>query len=193
MSNTSDSSVIPAPILTLPTCLIRRHHASDIPRIAQLANNPNIAHRLRSTFPSPYTLADAETFVNRALSNKESLHYAICDPLTNEFMGGIAIRPMAADETLTYELGYWLGEPYWGRGIMTDAARGFSRWVFENWNEDKLQRLEAHIYETNKGSKAVVSKAGFVLEGTKRRAGFKHGEVFDVFVFGMIRDDLKSS
>lgn len=189
----ANEAPLPTPILTLPTCLLRPHHLSDIPQLAKIANNPNVARRLRPHFPSPYTLADAESFVTGAIATEPTLHYAICDPVTNELMGGIALRPMPADETLTYELGYWLGEPYWGRGIMSDAVRAFSRWAFETWSEDKLQRLEAHIYETNAGSRAVVAKAGFVLEGTKRRAGFKHGEVFDIWLFGMIRDDINPS
>ena len=114
---------------------------------------------------------------------------AICDPEINTFIGSIGIRPLGGDETRTAELGYWLGEEYWGRGIMSDAAKVFARWVLENFTPEEVQRLEASVYGINEASQKVVRKAGFVHEGTRRKAGFKSGEVFDILTFGMIRDD----
>ena len=116
---------------------------------------------------------------------------AICDHASNTFMGSIGIRPLGGDETRTAELGYWLGEEFWGRGIMTDAATSFARWVLENFEPDEVERLEASVHATNQTSQKVLTKAGFVYEGTRRRAGSKHGEVFDILTFGMIRQDLK--
>ncbi|GAB1315534.1 GNAT family N-acetyltransferase [Madurella fahalii] len=186
-----ETTPIPAPILTTPRCIIRRYHISDIPGVAHHANNPNVARYLRPHFPSPYTLADAEAWCKRACAGDKPLSYAICDPKTNTFMGSIGIRFFDGDESLAAELGYWLGEEFWGRGIMTDAAGKFSRWVLENYEAEELERLEACVYAVNKGSRRVLEKARFVYEGTRRRAGFKHGEVFDILMFGMLREDLK--
>src|SRR4051812_44725166 len=107
-------------------------------------------------------------------------------------MGSINIRFFPGDEARTAELGYWLGEEFWGRGIMTDAAKGFARWVLENLAPSKLERLEANVYSVNKGSARVVTKAGFVFEGMRRRAAFKHGESCDILMFGLVRDDVKA-
>ncbi|KAK0614516.1 acyl-CoA N-acyltransferase [Immersiella caudata] len=187
---------IPAPIVVTPRCIIRRYHISDIPRVAHHANNPNVARYLRPHFPSPYSLADAEAWYQFACTGDRPLSYinkhsAICDPKTNTFMGSIGIRPLGADETRTVELGYWLGEEFWGCGIVPEAAREFSRWVFENFTEEEVQRLEASVYGVNLRSQRVLRKAEFVYEGTRRRAGFKHGEAFDILMFGLVREDLK--
>ena len=116
---------------------------------------------------------------------------AICDPQTNTFMGSIGIRPLGADETLTAEFGYWLGEEFWGRGIMTDAASGFARWVLENYPPEEMMRLEASVFSNNKASQRVIAQAGFVYEGTRRKAGNKKGEIVDILMFGLLREDLE--
>ncbi|KAK0638559.1 acyl-CoA N-acyltransferase [Cercophora newfieldiana] len=186
-----ENTPISAPIVVTPRCVLRRYHISDIPAVAHHANNPNVARRLRPHFPSPYTLTDAETWVKMACEGEKPLSYAICDPQTNAFMGSIGIRPLGGDENLTAELGYWLGEEFWGRGIMGDAAKGFSRWVLDNFAPEEVQRLEASVYAINEASQKVVKKAGFVYEGTRRRACFKRGEVCDILMFGLLRGDLK--
>ncbi|KAK4442028.1 acyl-CoA N-acyltransferase [Podospora aff. communis PSN243] len=187
----TEPSAPAAPIVVTPRCIIRRYHVSDIPGVAHHANNPNVARYLRPHFPSPYSLADAETWYKFACSGDKPLSYAICDPKTNTFMGSIGIRYLDADETRTAELGYWLGEEFWGRGIVTDASREFARWVFENFSEEEVQRLEASVYGVNLRSQGVLRKAGFVYEGARRRAGFKHGEAFDILMFGLVRTDLE--
>ncbi|KAK1752514.1 acyl-CoA N-acyltransferase [Echria macrotheca] len=194
-TSTSDPTPsLPSPILTLPTCQIRPYHASDVDAVARYANNTNVARRLRPHFPSPYTRADAESWVQHCTSETGTTptHFVIADPVTGEFYGSIGIRPMGSgDESRTAELGYWLGEPFWGRGIMSDAAAAFARWALEEgYTSQNLLRLEAHIYATNQASRAVVTKAGFVLEGTRRKAGFKHGEVFDIYMYALLREDL---
>ena len=73
---------------------------------------------------------------------------------------------------------------------MSDAAAGFVRWVFETFPAEEVQRIEANVYSTNEASTRVVIRAGFMPEGVRRRAGFKHGEVFDVRMFGLVRGDL---
>lgn len=186
----SNETTLPDPILTLPTCILRLYHPSDVSAVARLANNPNVARRLRPTFPSPYTLADAEAWVSRCVTSTDPVNFVIADRVTREFYGSIGLRFMDGDESRTAEVGYWLGEPFWGRGIMSDATAGFSRWVLEHFPQEKVGRLEAHIYATNKASRQVVTKAGFVLEGTRRKAGCKHGEVFDIYMYALLREDL---
>lgn len=85
----------------------------------------------------------------------------------------------------------WLGEPYWGKGIMTDAVIGFVRWCFETMPEEVLLRLEAHAYSFNEASQRVLAKAGFVYEGARRKAGTRNGRVWDITSYGLLREDLK--
>lgn len=184
---------LPAPLVTLRTCALRPYHPSDIPLVAALGNNPAVARRLRPSFPSPYTLADATTWVSRCIAtplDSLSLSLVIADPETLSFCGTIGLRPLGDDESRTAEVGYWLGEPFWGRGMVTEATRGFARWVLEQSGEERLVRLEGHVYSNNEASKKVLSRAGFVLEGTRRKAGWRDGEVFDIYTFGLLREDL---
>lgn len=120
-----------------------------------------------------------------------SLSLVIADPETLSFCGTIGLRPLGDDETRTAEVGYWLGEPFWGRGMVTEATRGFARWVMEQFGEGNLVRLEGHVYSNNEASKKVLSRAGFVLEGTRRKAGWRDGEVFDIHTFGLLREDMR--
>ncbi|KAK3341454.1 acyl-CoA N-acyltransferase [Lasiosphaeria hispida] len=191
---TQPSSPFPLPILTLPSCLIRPYHPSDAPALAQHANGLQIARFMTNMFPSPYTLANAEFWINLATpatAGSPTLNFAICDPLTNTVCGGIGLKPRTDVEARTMEVGYWLGEAYWGRGIMTDAVVGFVKWVFGNWSEEELVRLEAGVFEGNGASAKVLTKAGFVSEGCRRKAGYKAGRAFDISVFGLLREDLK--
>lgn len=76
---------------------------------------------------------------------------------------------------------------------MSDAASGFARWVFENFSADQVLRLEAGVFSSNEASRRVVAKAGFVFEGTRRKAGVKRwdGGIVDILVFGLLREDLE--
>ena len=181
---------VPVPIVTLATCFLRPVHASDAPVMARLANNPKVAANLRAHFPSPYHLSDAEYWIAKN-TGAETRAFAICDAATGAYCGGIGLIRLTGDEARTAEVGYWLGEPYWGRGIMSDAVAGFARWCFATMPEHELLRLEAHAYSFNGASQRVLTKAGFVYEGSRRKAGFKNGQVFDITSYGLLREDLQ--
>ncbi|KAK3372684.1 acyl-CoA N-acyltransferase [Podospora didyma] len=189
---TASSSSFPPPILSLSKSTIRRIRPADAAALVKTANNPAVARSLRSTFPSPYTPADAEKWIAHCTAAPlPGYSFAICDAATDELIGGLSLRALTVDEAKTWEMGYYLAEPYWGRGIVSEAAAAFARWAFARWGEEELVRLEAGVYSSNPGSAKVLEKAGFVFEGRRRRAVVKRGEVLDVLMYGLTREDVK--
>ncbi|NMB78831.1 MAG: GNAT family N-acetyltransferase, partial [Methanomicrobiales archaeon] len=100
--------------------LLRPWHPADARALARYADNPRVAAGLRDLFPSPYTLADAERFISMAITTEENLMLAI--EADGEACGGIGIHPLSDVYQGTAEIGYWLAEPFWGRGIITAAV-----------------------------------------------------------------------
>ena len=179
---------VPTPILTLPNCLIRAYHPDDAEKVAAAANSPDIAKYMRNTYPYPYTVDNANYWINFANSASPLLNFGIYSPGDQaDFLGGIGLRAGADVECRTYEVGYWIAPAAWGRGLATEALKGFCRWSFETFGE--VLRLEASVFATNEASSRVLGKAGFVHEGTRRRAVWKNGEVLDVKVFGLLREE----
>ena len=84
------------------------------------------------------------------------------------------------------ELGYWLGEPFWGRGIMTAAVETMCREGFAAWD---IVRIHAEAFARNAASRRVLEKAGFALEGTLRRSVYKNGEMLDSCIYALVREE----
>jgi RimJ/RimL family protein N-acetyltransferase len=145
---------------------------------------------MRDRFPSPYALTDAENWLSTVSLSESPIdryNFAICDPYNNVAIGSIGLMPAKDVERVSMEIGYWIGEDYWGRGIATEALKAFTSWAFENKAE--VQRLHAGIFDGNVPSSRVLFKSGYVHEATLRRAVIKHGVVLDVHVYAMIRED----
>ena len=185
----ASTTTTPSAIITTPTLLIRPYHTGDIPSIAKEANNPLISRYMRNQFPNPYTTSDAAAWVDIATSRKPLINFAICHSPSGEYAGGIGLKTFPADdvEFRTMEIGYWLGEAHWGKGLATQAVRAFSRWAFEAFPE--LLRLEAGVFGPNLASGRVLEKAGYTLEGRRRNTGCKNGEVFDFVIYGLLREE----
>ncbi|KAF3769003.1 acyl-CoA N-acyltransferase, partial [Cryphonectria parasitica EP155] len=160
---------IPAPIVSLSRVLIRPYHLSDCPESSRQANDLEIARWMRNTFPSPYSLADGESFITNIglKATKPStrtdpptnvlINYALCRRSDGHFIGGIGLKPFADVEARTMEIGYWLGKEHRGQGYMTEALKGFVAWAFQTFPE--TLRLEASAFEGNVGSTKVLAKA----------------------------------
>ena len=158
---------------------MRAWAASDREALATLANNPKIAANLRDGFPSPYSIEDAERFLARAAVPN---NFAI--EVDGGAVGGIALMRHGDVERLSAELGYWLGEPFWGRGIMTQVVRAVTDLAFTTLG---LIRVYAMPYATTAGSIRVLEKAGFVCEGRLRRSVIKNGQVLDQLMYADVR------
>jgi ribosomal-protein-alanine N-acetyltransferase len=115
--------------------------------------------------------------------------FAITEPTTDAVIGGIGLMQQDDVYSRSWELGYWLGEEFWGRGIMTEAARALVDWGFQNL---VCERIFAGLFTGNEASERVIKNAGFTYEGRLRRAVWKHGRYMDVLMYSIIRQDWKN-
>jgi ribosomal-protein-alanine N-acetyltransferase len=155
----------------------------DAPAIARHANNRRIAMWLRDRFPHPYTLNDAEGFLSVVLRQDPRVAFAVATQ--REAIGGIGLDVGADVHRFSAELGYWLAEPFWGRGLMTEAVKQFTAWTFEHL---EVHRIHASVFATNAASIRVLERAGFQREGHLRASVFKQGRILDQFLYARIKD-----
>lgn len=161
--------------------IVRNWRIQDAPAIAKYANNRKIWLNLRDAFPYPYSLGDAQAFIAKAIEAEPITVFAIATE--SEAIGSIGLMPGRDVHRFTAEIGYWLAEPFWGKGIMTNAVQFLTEWAFR---ELKLLRISAEPYATNAASQSVLEKAGFACEGVRRSSVFKDGKVLDQVVYSRI-------
>ena len=164
---------------------IRPYQSSDAESLACYANNRKIWLNLRDGFPHPYPLEAAHSFLEAVSRQNPTTFFAITSP--QETIGGIGISLNEDVHRLTAELGYWLGEPFWGKGIMTEAVSTFTDYCFEQF---KLVRIYAEPYAYNPSSGRVLEKAGFVLEGRMRCSVLKDGQITDQLLYAKIKNKM---
>jgi len=169
--------------LELPGCRIRSWRAGDEPALSRHADNRKVWLNVRDRFPHPYTLADAEAWVARVTAATPETQFAI--EVEGEAAGGIGLFLQEDVARYSAELGYWLGEDHWGRGLMTGVVRGFTEFAFSTF---ELCRIYAVVFEWNPASMRVLEKAGYALEGQHRRAAVKDGRVLDQRTYAVTRD-----
>jgi [ribosomal protein S5]-alanine N-acetyltransferase len=165
-------------------CTLRRWRTSDATAVAHHANNVNVAKHLRDRFPHPYTVDDAQAFLSFASKEDTQTNFAI--DVGGEATGGLGYVPGTDVERYSAEVGYWLGESSWGRGICTEALQIFVRYAF---TELRLLRLFALPLSDNRASIRVLEKAGFAFEGTLRSSCVKFGEPRDQAVYATVNNE----
>jgi RimJ/RimL family protein N-acetyltransferase len=162
-------------------CALRRWRTSDASAVAYHANNMSVAKHLRDRFPHPYTVDDAQAFLSFASKEDPQTNFAI--DVGGEAAGGLGYVPGGDVERYSAEVGYWLGESCWGRGIVTEAMQIFTRYAFA---ELGLLRLYALPLSDNRASIRVLEKAGFGLEGILRSSCVKFGQPRDQALYAAI-------
>jgi [ribosomal protein S5]-alanine N-acetyltransferase len=150
-------------------------------RLQQLADNPNIARNLRDIFPHPYIIADADGFIEAAVTGAIPHVFGIF--VDDEFIGVGGITVKTDIHRNSAEIGYWLGEPYWGKGYATEAVKLLTEYAFNIG----LIRVFAGVFAHNKASQRVLEKAGYTLEAILRSAIIKNGEVMDEHLYAIIK------
>jgi RimJ/RimL family protein N-acetyltransferase len=168
--------------LKLQSCVIRPWILDDAAAIQRYANSRKIWSNLRDLFPHPYSLEDARRFLGFVAKEEPRTTFAIANE--TEAIGCMGLRLGSDVHRKTAELGYWLGEPFWGRGIMTEAVAEFTRWALKHFD---LQRIFAQPFADNTASARVLEKAGFVCEGRMRANVFKDGKVLDSLLYAFVR------
>lgn len=161
------------------TCVLRPFQPADADSITPLANDREVWLNLRDRFPHPYTRAHAEAFIAEAMTADPVRNFAIC--VDDRAVGSISILLQTDIARVSGEVGYWLGRPYWGRGIMTPAVKAVTAYAIPTFG---LTRVFAVIGAHNTGSMRVLEKAGFVREGYLKQASIKDGVIQDECLYG---------
>ena len=174
-------------VLEFGEFMIRDLDIDDAPSIARHADNPGIARALRDLFPSPYSIADAVEFIAKFGTAEPRTVFAIAT--AEEAFGIMGFFPGQDVNRFSAEIGYWIGESYWGRGVMTRAVEIFTEYVFNNF---EINRLYAGVFSSNPVSGRVLEKAGYKCEGTHRAHVFKNGEILDELVYARLRPGLET-
>jgi RimJ/RimL family protein N-acetyltransferase len=159
-------------------------HEGHFHQLYPLANNPKIAMYLRDSFPQPYTIHDARHWIEHNQKFNPAQNFAI------EFEGKLAGTigsERGKDELRTnMELGFWVAESFWGRGIATEAVKIYTKYIFEKFD---IQRIFAQVYDFNGQSMNVLEKAGYIPEAILKKAYIKQGTVGDIFQYVMIKGE----
>ncbi len=163
-------------------CRLRPLRQEDAPVLARYANNPNVAMYLRDRFPHPYATADAVQFIEYATRTKDEC--VACIAVNGDAVGVVGLQFRTDVERCSAELGYWLGEPFWGRGVMSAAIAGFTAWAMPRF---ELTRIYAEVFAENPASGRVLEKCGFERIGVLRKAAIKHGRHHDYVLYDLVR------
>jgi ribosomal-protein-alanine N-acetyltransferase len=154
---------------------------SDIRSIARHANNFNVSRYMASRMPYPYTEGDAQWWVETG-SKEMGLNMAI--DLAAECIGVVGVQFGQGELQYSAEIGYWIAEDHWGKGIATEAISKMTERVF---SDTKIVRLSAPVFSPNKASMRVLEKCGYALEAIHHRAAFKNDEFMDEHIFVKFR------
>ena len=149
--------------------------------LVKFANNKKIADNLTDAFPHPYTHDDGLAFINKITTDDPQLVFAIL--VDGQPVGSIGILPKSDVHRKNAEIGYWLAEPYWGKGIMTSAIRLITEYGKATFD---INRIYAVPFSTNKSSQRVLEKAGFKLEARLESALYKNGVYLDEMIYSML-------
>lgn len=162
---------------------LRSLEESDSAQIARLINNKKIWDNLRDYIPYPYKMEDADYFIDCAKKQPLAQTFAIILD-DGELCGVISLESQSDIYRMTAELGYWIGEKYWGKGIATKAIALITKHGFE---ELKLERIYAGVFGFNIPSMKVLEKNGYALEGVFRNAIIKNDKILDEHVFAKLK------
>lgn len=172
-------------IISCHNCTLRPWHASDKEALLKHANNYKVWQHLRDRFPHPYTEADAIWWLQHTSNQQLQTQFAI--DVKGDAVGGIGLELQQDIARVSAELGYWLGEAYWGQGIMTAAIKEITAWAIPALS---LSRIFALPFIYNEGSVRALEKAGYQQEGILKRSAIKEGSIVDQFMYAFTDADL---
>ena len=166
---------------SLRACEVRSWQIGDVASLVRHANNRNIWINLRDGFPYPYTHADGRAFIRASRKAEPETSLAIA--VDGNAVGGIGFLLQSDVERVSAEIGYWLGEALWGRGIATEALRAVTHHAIARHG---LTRLFALPFAHNVASCRVLEKAGYVREGHLKRSAIKDGAIVDQIQYAFV-------
>lgn len=165
-------------------CKIRKWKLSDATDLAYAISNKKVQDNLRDGLPYPYTEQDAVVFIQAMLSADETETFSFAITIDDKVIGSIGVFRQENIHSHTAELGYYIAEKYWGKGIMTEAVKQICEYVFSN---SDIIRIYAEPFAYNKASCRVLEKAGFQFEGTLKSNAVKNGKIIDMKMYALIK------
>lgn len=166
-------------------CTIRSWKIEDAGIIAEILNNKKILDNLRDGLPYPYTEKDAKNFISAMLNADKNTTYAFAISINNKVVGSIGVFRKDNIHYQTAEMGYYIEEAYWGKGIGTSAVKQVCKYIFENTD---IIRIFAEPFAYNIGSCRVLEKSGFLYEGTLRKNAVKNGVILDMKLYSIVKE-----
>ena len=180
------SSTETPPTLAGRRCLLRALRPGDAPALQRNADDEAVRRNLFEGFPRPYTLADAQAWCGGAWRDRGELVWGIT--VHDEVIGCIGVRSDKGWLRCNAEVGYWIGQAFWRRGITSEALALATDWTFTQSAE--ITRLYAPIFAWNEGSQGVSRSCGYRLEATMPQSAIKDGRVIDRVVYARYRQDI---
>lgn len=156
----------------------------DANRLAEYANNRKIWLNLRDYFPHPYSIDDAYGFIEMINGPSPNKIFAIANE--EGFIGIVGIHPLTDIYARIADLGYWLGEPHWGKG---HASRAVQLMIDYTWQETQVLRIEAGVFDHNPASMRVLEKCGFYKEAVRKNRLIKDGKLYDEHMYVLLRPE----
>ncbi len=165
--------------------ILRYWNLDDLDNLVKFANNKKIADKLTDAFPHPYKREDGIAYITNFGSDKPQKVFAI--EVNGIACGSIGVFPQTDVHRKNAEMGYWLAEEYWGRGIMTEAVKRTIEYGFSAFD---INRIFARPYASNLASQRVLEKAGMKLEARFEKSLFKNGQFVDELIFSILSPTL---
>jgi [ribosomal protein S5]-alanine N-acetyltransferase len=163
-------------------CKLRYLKKEDLELLSVYANNPKIAANLRDGFPYPYTIENARFYYNMVKSAEQESNFVI--EYLGEFSGMIGLNKLTDVYRKSAEIGYWLAEPFWNKGIVTKAVISMVNW---GWANMDIVRIHTGVFAYNKASARVLEKAGFTFECEFKNSIYKNGNFTNELRYSLLK------
>ncbi len=164
--------------------VIRELNESDLPKLAEYANNEKVSINLRDAFPNPYIIEDAKKFLEVIEKQSQKTFFAI--EYKGDYVGNISLLVGNDVYRNSAEIGYFIGEPFWNKGIMTKAVNLITEFGFKNLG---IIRIHAGVFEFNKSSQRVLEKCGFEKEAVFKKSVTKKGVIYNEIRYAKLKSD----
>ncbi len=164
---------------------LRPWQANDLEPLVKLADNKRIYDQVRDLFPHPYTIDDGKYWLSVNVGVTPVINFVI--EVDGQFAGSIGMVPQTDVYRSNMEIGYWLGEPFWGRGITSKAVELIVNLIWHQYPE--VYRIYANTYEHNEASKKALLKNAFELECVHKKGVIKNGQLIDEYVWVKFRPE----
>jgi [ribosomal protein S5]-alanine N-acetyltransferase len=169
-------------MISLSKCRLRSFRFGDEISLQENANSTAVWMNLRNSFPHPFSVNDAISWISLNRNNPKPNNLAIT--INDDVVGGIGITQQTDIYQQNAEIGYWLGESFWNKGIMTEAVKAMVDYTFANF---QVIRIYAGVFDHNIPSMRVLEKAGFQKEAIHKKAIYKSGEVYDEHLYTILK------